>query len=271
MKGIILGVGGDRLHPITVAVAKHVLPVGGKPMIYYPLSVLMLMGIREVMVVATPAEIAQLRRLLGDGQRLGMRVFYGTRAEPDGTAAAFTVAAGHVGSDTVALVFGDNIFHGHGFSGVLAECAGHTDGCVLFSQSTGPGRGTDLTITGLAVYDNDVLGIARDVLASRAAAGVEDVNHVYLACGKARLVELGRGFTWLDADTPEALLQASRYVHTLENRLGVRIACVEEVALRMGFIDRHTCHRLGAELSGSEYGRYIMELSGELRMSGAAR
>ncbi|ADL47547.1 glucose-1-phosphate thymidylyltransferase RfbA [Micromonospora aurantiaca] len=289
MKGIILAGGsGTRLRPLTLAVSKQLLPVGDKPMIYYPLSVLMLAGITEILLISTPADLVQFRRLLGDGAHLGLRLSYAEQPHPGGIAEAFLIGADHIGDDEVALVLGDNIFHGLRFSDLLLETAREVDGCVLFgypvhdperygvAETDGDGRLVSIAekpakprsnraVTGLYFYDNDVVNIAKNIGPSpRGELEISGVNQVYLERGRARLVDLGRGFAWLDTGTPESLLQASLYVGTLEARQGVRIACIEEVALRMGLIDAAACHRLGEAMAGSSYGRYVMDIAGEL-------
>ncbi|MFE3170585.1 glucose-1-phosphate thymidylyltransferase RfbA [Amycolatopsis sp. NPDC059090] len=283
MKGIILAGGnGTRLHPITIGVSKQLLPVYDKPMIYYPLSVLMLAGIQEVLVIATPEHMDGFRSLLGDGADLGLTISYAAQDAPRGLADAFLVGAEHVGTDDVALALGDNIFHGFGFSALLQRSAENLDGCVLFGYQVpdperyGVGevdqRGrlisleekpavprSDLAITGLYLYDNDVVEIAAGLRPSpRGELEITDVNKVYLERGKAKLVNLGRGFAWLDTGTHDSLTEASQYVQVLEHRQGVRIACIEEIALRMGFIGPEQCFRLGEKLAKSQYGRYVM-------------
>lgn len=287
MKGIILAGGsGTRLHPITLGVSKQLVPVYDKPMIYYPLSVLMLAGIRDVLIISTPGDAGSFRALLGDGEWLGMSISYATQDKPRGIADALVIGAEHIGTDPVALILGDNIFHGPGFSGILEKNLASVDGCVLFGypvqdpQRYGVGEvgeggrllsieekpaepRSNRAITGLYVYDEDATAIARELRPSgRGELEITDVNQVYLDRGKARLVDLGRGFAWLDTGTPEALNEAGQYVRALEARQGVRIACVEEIAFRKGFIDRESCYRLGAALNNSAYGRYIMELAG---------
>ncbi|MFE1796648.1 glucose-1-phosphate thymidylyltransferase RfbA [Streptomyces sp. NPDC059517] len=289
MKGIILAGGtGTRLHPITVSVSKQLLPVGDKPMIYYPLSVLMLADIKEILLICTERDLDQFRRLLGDGSQLGVRIDYAVQNRPAGLAEAFVIGADHVGDDDVALVLGDNIFHGHHFYDLLQSNVRDVQGCVLFGypvedperygvgETDASGRlvsleekparpRSDLAITGLYLYDNEVVDIAKNLRPSaRGELEITDVNRNYLARGRARLVDLGRGFAWLDAGTPESLLQAAQYVRTLEERQGVRIACVEEVALRMGFIDAEACHRLGEKMSQSGYGQYVMSVAREM-------
>ncbi|MDI3408190.1 glucose-1-phosphate thymidylyltransferase RfbA [Streptomyces cavernicola] len=290
MKGIVLAGGsGTRLHPITLGMSKQLLPVYDKPMIYYPMSVLMLAGIRDILIISTPGDLPQFRRALGDGSALGLCLSYAVQDEPRGLAEAFTIGADHIGDECVALVLGDNIFHGPGFSVLLQEHMPHTDGALLFGypvrdperfgvgEADADGRlisieekperpRSDRAITGLYFYDNDVVSIARGLEPSdRGELEITDVNRAYLARGKARLVDLGRGFTWLDTGTHDSLLDASHYIQTLERRQGLRIACLEEVALRMGFIDADQCHRLGARLEKSGYGRYVMDIAESLR------
>lgn len=288
MKGIILAGGtGSRLYPATLAVSKQLLPVGGKPMIYYPLSVLMLANVRDILVISAPADLPQFRRLLGDGRKLGLRIEYAEQSRPNGLAEALIIGADHIGTDPVALALGDNIFHGHRFSWVLAEHSSNVHGCVLFgypvtnpeqygvAETDASGRLISITekpvrprsnraITGLYFYDHTVVDIAKNLQPSpRGELEITDVNRSYLERGTARLVDLGRGFAWLDTGTPSALLQASQYVQTLEERQGVRIACIEEVALGMGFITAEECYQLGSELAASPYGQYVMAVANE--------
>ncbi|MEW2508649.1 glucose-1-phosphate thymidylyltransferase RfbA [Streptomyces sp. NPDC046870] len=288
MKGIVLAGGtGTRLHPITLAVSKQLLPVSDKPMIYYPLSVLMLADIREILVITTPTDMPYFQRLLGDGSRLGLSLSYAAQEKPAGLAQALTIGADFIGADPVALVLGDNIFHGSGFRELLRRNAGDVDGCVLFGYpvpdperygvgvTDAEGRlvsleekpaepKSDRAITGLYFYDNDVVDVAKNLSPSpRGELEITDVNRWYLERGKAKLIELGRGFAWLDTGTPEALLKAGIYVQAMEERMGVRIACLEEVALQMGFIDAETCRRLGEDMAKSPYGQYVMEVADE--------
>jgi glucose-1-phosphate thymidylyltransferase len=290
VKGIILAGGtGTRLHPITRAVSKQLLPVYDKPMIYHPLSTLMLAGVREILLISTPDDLPSFRRLLGDGRELGLAITYAEQPSPDGLAQAFLIGAEHVGDDCAALVLGDNIFHGPGFSGLLhdsvAAVKNGDDGCVLFGyavkdpqrygvgEADGAGRlisieekpahpRSNRAITGLYLYDNDVVEIARGLRPSaRGELEITDVNRTYLQQGRARLVDLGRGFAWLDTGTHESLLEAGQYVQVLENRQGIRIACVEEVALRMGYIDADACFELGTRQGKSGYGEYVMDVA----------
>jgi glucose-1-phosphate thymidylyltransferase len=286
MKGIVLAGGsGTRLHPITQAVSKQLLPIYDKPMIYYPLSVLMLAGIREVLIISTPTDLPNFRRLLGDGSQYGLSLSYAEQPQPNGLAEAFIIGEQFVGDDSVALVLGDNIFYGQGFATVLQQQSNGIDGCVLFGYPvrdperygvgevdwTGklvsieekPARPrSNKAITGLYFYDNDVVEISKNLKPSpRGELEITDVNRTYLEQDRARLVDLGRGFAWLDTGTHDSLLEAGQFVQVLEHRQGVRIACLEEIALRMGYIDADTCYSLGQKLSKSGYGQYVMEVA----------
>ncbi|MEW2396001.1 glucose-1-phosphate thymidylyltransferase RfbA [Streptomyces sp. NPDC046862] len=289
MKGIILAGGsGTRLHPLTLATSKQLLPVGDKPMIYYPLSVLMLADIRDILIISTPTDLPQFPRLLGDGSDYGLNLTYREQPEPNGIAEAFLIGASHVGDDTAALVLGDNIYHGPSFYQVLADARATLDGCVLFGYRVGdPSRyavsevdetgrllsleekpehpRSNQAVTGLYFYDNAVVDIAKNLRPSaRGELEITDLNRWYVERDRAHLVNLGRGFAWLDAGTPESLLQAGAYVCALQERQGVRIACIEEIALRMGFITSSQCHRLGARIGHSSYGQYVMAVAEEL-------
>ena len=286
MKGVILAGGnGTRLHPITVGVSKQLLPVYDKPMIYYPLSVLMLAGITEIQLISSPEDLGGFQRLLGDGSWLGLTITYAEQDKPRGLADAFLVSADHIGDDSVALVLGDNIFYGAGFGTLLNRAARDVSGCVLFGHPVqDPERygvgvldaqgdlvsieekpakpRTNIAITGLYLYDNKAVDIARTLQPSeRGELEITDLNRTYLERGEATLIPLGRGFVWLDTGTHDALMEAGQYVQVLEHRQGVRIACLEEIAWRMGYIDRESCYRLGSRLAKSSYGRYIMEVA----------
>jgi glucose-1-phosphate thymidylyltransferase len=290
VKGIILAGGsGSRLHPITQAICKQLLPVYDKPMVYYPLSVLMLAGIREILVISTPSDLPLFRRLLGTGATLGLRLSYAEQPQPNGLAEAFVIGADFIGDDPVALVLGDNIFYGHGFAVTLQRCVATMDGCVLFGypvkdpQRYGVGEvdaagklisiqekpatpRSNRAITGLYLYDNEVVKVARSLTPSaRGELEITDVNLHYLRQGRAALIDLGRGFAWLDTGTHESLLEAGQFVQVLEHRQGVRIACLEEIALRMGFIDADACHALGQSMAKSGYGQYVMEVARSTR------
>ncbi|MCK2216230.1 glucose-1-phosphate thymidylyltransferase RfbA [Actinomadura sp. ATCC 31491] len=286
MKGILLAGGrGTRLLPTTLAVSKQLLPVNDKPLVYFPLSVLMLAGITDILLITTPEDAPQLQRLLGDGSHLGLTISYAEQPEPNGIAEALIIGADHIGDDTVALVLGDNVFHGHNFQELLRQACRDVDGCVLFgypvsdphrygiAEADAAGRllsieekpavpRSNLAVVGLYLYDNEAVDIAKNLAPSgRGELEISDVNRAYLERGRASLVHLGRGFAWLDAGTPESLLQAGQYVQLLEQRQGVRIACLEEIALRMGYIGAEDCHRLGAALGKSAYGQYVISVA----------
>ena len=286
MKGIVLAGGsGTRLHPITQAISKQLLPVYDKPMVYYPMSVLLLAGIREILIISTPVDLPHFRQLLGDGSQFGLSLSYAEQAQPNGLAEAFVIGAEFIGDDDVALVLGDNIFYGQGFSRVLQQHVSTLDGCVLFGYpvkdpsrygvgEVGPdGRLVSIeekpaepksnkAITGLYFYDNEVIEIARGLGPSaRGELEITDVNLAYLRQRRAHLVDLGRGFAWLDTGTHDSLLEAGLFVQVLEHRQGVRIACLEEIALRMGYITAQECHALGAKLAKSQYGEYVMAVA----------
>ncbi len=286
MKGIVLAGGsGTRLHPITQAVSKQLLPVYDKPMIYYPLSVLFLAGIRDILIISTPTDLPSFRRLLGTGSQFGVRFEYAEQAQPNGLAEAFVIGESFVGDDDVALVLGDNIFYGQGFARTLQQHVLGLDGCVLFGypvkdperygvgEVDGTGQLVSLeekpvaprsnkAITGLYFYDNEVVSIAKSLApSSRGELEITDVNLAYLKQGKAKLVDLGRGFAWLDTGTHDSLLEAGQFVQVLEHRQGVRIACLEEIALRMNFITADECYALGTKLAKSGYGEYVMSLA----------
>ena len=292
MKGIILAGGsGTRLHPLTRALSKQLLPVYDKPMIYYPLSVLMLAGVRDILVISTPGDLPLFQRLLGDGTELGLCLDYALQPAPNGLAEAFLIGRDHVGTDSVALVLGDNIFYGHGLSDLLQREAAGLGGCTLFGyQVSEPERygvgevdgsgqlisieekparpKSNRAITGLYFFDNDVVDIAAGLQPSaRGELEITDVNLDYLRRGKARLVDLGRGTAWLDTGTHDSLLQASQFVQVLEARQGVRIACLEEIALRLGLITPDAAYELGHRSGKSGYGQYVMQVA---RAAGAA-
>ncbi|HJE57220.1 MAG TPA: glucose-1-phosphate thymidylyltransferase RfbA [Nocardiopsis listeri] len=291
MKGILLAGGsGTRLHPATISISKQILPVYNKPMIYYPLSVLMLAGVRDILIITTPRDMALFRGLLGDGSWLGINLTYAEQTKPRGIAEAFVLGADHVGDDSSALILGDNIFHGPVFSSILQDKAQDVDGCVLFGYPVNDpsrygvgvtddqGRLTDLqekpaeprsnrAVTGLYFYDSTVVDIAKDIRPSeRGELEITDVNRIYMEQGRAEMVDLGRGFAWLDTGTHDTFLQACQFVQVMEQRQGIRIACLEEVALRMGYIDAESCYRLGAALGGNDYGNYVMRIAEEKAM-----
>jgi len=286
MKGIVLAGGsGTRLHPITQAVSKQLLPVYDKPMIYYPLSVLMLAGIRDVLIITTPNDLPSFQRLLGSGNQWGIDITYAEQPQPNGLAEAFIIGETFVGDDNVALVLGDNIFFGADFSAVMHDYVTDLDGAVLFGypvkdahrygvgEVDGDGKllsieekpakpKSNRAITGLYFYDNDVVEIAKGLRPSpRGELEITDVNLTYLRQGRARLLDLGRGFAWLDTGTHDSLLEAGQFVQVLEHRTGVRIACLEEIALDRGFISADDCYALGRKLSKSGYGDYVMDVA----------
>jgi glucose-1-phosphate thymidylyltransferase len=286
VKGIILAGGsGTRLHPVTLGISKQLLPVYDKPMVYYPLSVLMLAGIRDVLIISTPHDLPQFERLLGDGSELGMSLSYAVQPSPDGLAQAFLIGEEFIGGEPCCLVLGDNIFHGHGLQELLLEAAELSTGCVLFGYGVqDPERygvaevdddgnvrsieekpakpRSNLAVTGLYFYDAQVVDLAKDLEPSpRGELEITDLNNRYIQHGTARLVELGRGMAWLDTGTHDSLLEASTFVQVLEHRQGEQIACIEEIAWRMGYIEREELHRLGEQLGKSRYGQYIVRLA----------
>jgi glucose-1-phosphate thymidylyltransferase len=295
LKGIILAGGaGTRLHPLTRATSKQLVPVYNKPMVYYPLSTLMLSGIREVLVITTPYEQDGFRRLLGDGSALGLSITYAEQMYPNGLAEAFIIGADFVGGDRVALALGDNIFYGARFSDCLRAAAGRDTGATVFAYQVrdpqrygvvefdAAGRAISLeekprdprssfAVTGLYFYDNDVLDIAAGLTPSRRGElEITDVNRAYLDRGRLHTERLGRGVAWLDTGTHESLLQASNFVQAVEDRQGLMIACPEEIAYRMGYISGMELQRLAAEMGSSTYGQYLTRVFEEDLTAGAA-
>lgn len=292
MKGIILAGGsGTRLYPLTKSISKQIIPVYDKPMIYYPLSVLMLAGIKEILIISTPHDIHLYKKLLDNGSQLGLNISYEVQPSPDGLAQAFFIGEKFIGNDNVCLVLGDNIFYGHGFGKELLETAKLKDGAIIFGYYvTDPERygvvdfndegkvlsieekpkvpKSNFAVTGLYFYSNDVVEKVKKLKPSaRGELEITDLNKLYLDEGKLQVKILGRGNAWLDTGTHKSLLQASNYIATLEERQGLKISCIEEIALKRGYIDKKQLIKLAKPLSKSQYGKYLLRIAKEKKIS----
>lgn len=286
MKGIILAGGsGTRLYPITKSISKQIIPIYDKPMIYYPLSVLMLAGIREILIISTPKDIHLYMDLLEDGSQLGLKLEYIIQPSPDGLAQAFTIGEKFIGNDSVCMVLGDNIFYGYNFTSILEEAAAIKDGAIIFGyyvndperygvaefDETGKvlsieekpeNPKSNYAVTGLYFYSNDVVKKALALKPSkRGELEITDLNRVYLEEGRLNMKLLGRGFAWLDTGTHESLMQASNFIHTIEQRQGLKVSCIEEIAFLRGYIDKEQLLKLAEPLKKNQYGEYLLNLA----------
>jgi glucose-1-phosphate thymidylyltransferase len=287
MKGIILAGGlGTRLYPLTLSLSKQLMPVYDKPMIYYPLSALMLSGIRDILLISTPDQLPLFQRLLGDGHELGCNFTYVPQETPNGLAQAFILGEEFIGQDSVSLILGDNIFYGNGLSKLLSQCHSPDGGIIFAYRVQDPERygvvefdesnnvisieekpefpKSNYAIPGLYYYDNQVVQIAKNIQPSaRGEYEITDVNKAYLDMGKLRVSVMSRGFAWLDTGTHESLLEAGQFIHVIEKRQGMKIGCIEEVAFKMGYIDEEQLQKLGYKYLKSGYGSYLFELLNE--------
>jgi glucose-1-phosphate thymidylyltransferase len=286
MKGIVLAGGsGTRLYPITKSISKQIIPIYDKPMIYYPLSVLMLAGIHEILIISTPKDIHLYQDLLEDGSQLGLKLEYAIQPSPDGLAQAFTIGEKFIGNDSVCMVLGDNIFYGYNFSSILEDAAALKDGAIVFGyyvndperygvaefDDTGKVLSieekpllpkSNYAVTGLYFYSNDVIQKALNLKPSkRGELEITDLNRLYLEEGRLKMKLLGRGFAWLDTGTHESLMQASNFIHTIEERQGLKVSCIEEIAFLKGYITKEQLLKLAEPLKKNQYGEYLIKLA----------
>ena len=289
MKGIILAGGsGTRLYPLTRSISKQLIPVYDKPMIYYPMSALMLAGIRDILLISTPHDLPRFSELFGNGADFGLNISYAEQPQPEGLAQAFLIGKEFIGDDSVCLVLGDNIFFGHGFAEIVRRCSRLEDGGIIFGYLVkNPQRygvvefdshknvigieekpqkpKSRYAVPGLYFYDNNVVSIAQSIKpSSRGELEITDINNTYLRQGKLKVELLGRGFCWLDTGTHESLQQASSYVQTIQERQGLKIACIEELAYRLGYIGKDQLEKLANDMTQNEYGRYLLDIANDV-------